>query len=205
MGWLVALSPYLTLDPGQVAVVVAEGSLVDAGAIADHARMFAGTPLARVSMSQLRRHAEAQQAVLQATARRSWPAGVTVDIESRQPVGAVAADEGFAWVDQTGVVVGYFADAGGHPRIHAPLDQPRVLVAVLDVWDVMPDALRQQVRHFSAETTDSVDSTLTSGQVVRWGGPEQLKLKAATVSALLENAPYFNFLDVSSPSLPITR
>jgi len=203
--WLVAFSEYLALDAAQVEVTAEPDSLVDLNSVVGLVQQKSGTPLARVSTRALVEQVMDFPAVKAAQVSRVWPSGLAVNIESRIPVGAVATDAGYTWIDATGVPLGDFADSGGLVSLQGPLDQPQVLADALVIWDGLTPQLQEKIRNLSASTTDDIFATLHSGQTIRWGSTEQLKLKVATVEALLDRAPSSPVFDVSSPTLPITR
>ena len=204
-GYLIGFSNYLSLDPEQVVVNAEENTLVDLGAVANLTTPHHHRPLARVRLAELEQKVMEMPAVKQVDIERTWPSGLTFTIESRVPVGAVVTENGFSWIDESGTVVGEFGSPGDLPKLEAPLDQPRVLTDLIIVWRELPAELRERVRALTASTTDDIAAVLTSGQVIRWGSAEQIKLKIATAQALLDTAPKSPVFDVSSPALPITR
>jgi cell division protein FtsQ len=228
--WLVAFSPFLALSPGQVEVEFQSESLIDESQIQALFDDVVGTPLVLLPLGQLEQDILQFPQVLSAQVTRSWPVGLHVMVEPRVPAAAVpvgAVDvlralmsqlmgdseqgtripetRGYAWVDQTGVVIGHFTDSGDLPRISAPANKPEVITAALAIWSALPTSLSDQVTQMSAATTDNVTAHLTSGQKVILGSAEQLNLKIATAQALLVSAPKPTIVDVSSPSLPVTR
>jgi len=203
--WVVAFSDYLALNPGRIQVNAEPDSLVDLAAVSALAGKPAGTPLLRVSTADLTEQITSLPAVKTAEVSRAWPTGLTINIESRVPAGAVIADAGYTWIDETGAVVGQFPEPGELVTLSGPVEEPRVLAEMLVVWQGLPTELQSQVRSFAATTTDDISTTLHSGQVLHWGSSEELMLKIATAQALLNRAPNSSLIDVSSPSLPITR
>jgi len=203
--WLIGFSDYLALDPSQIEVTAEPESLVDLAAVEGFVKQHAGTPLARVRTGALAAQAQELPAVKQVAVTRVWPTGLNVAVESRVPAAAVATESGYNWIDATGIVVGQFPDNGGLIKLDGPVDEPRVLADMVEIWSGLPPELQEKVRAMSATTTDDIAAVLHSGQIIRWGSAEQLKLKIATAQALLNRAPSSPLFDVSSPALPITR
>jgi len=120
-------------------------------------------------------------------------------------VAAVVTEAGYVWVDAAGAEIAQFPDNDGLVKLDGPLDQPRVLADMIAVWHELTPELQEKTRIISATTPDDIAATLHSGQVIRWGSTEQLKLKVATALALMSRVPNSPVFDVSSPALPITR
>ncbi|MCL1801288.1 MAG: cell division protein FtsQ/DivIB [Promicromonosporaceae bacterium] len=203
--WLFAFSPLLVLRADGVRVSVDTDLLVAESKIVQLLDPRLGTPLARLNLARIRGEVEAVTGVDQARISRSWPGGVEIQVTSRTPAAAIPFAGGYTWVDASGVVVGQKGDAGELPRLEVDTEEPRLVVAALEVWRELPDQLRGETRNIAANSVDSLGVTLTSGQVIHLGSVEQLKLKIATAQALMANSPSARVFDVSSPTLPVTR
>jgi cell division protein FtsQ len=203
--WLVGFSSYLALDASQITVESNGDTLADLDAIRQFIAKRAHIPLAQISTTDVRDHIENQPGVMSARVELAWLNGIRVEIEPRIPLAAVVTETGFSWIDASGIEVIAASDPGGLPKVQAPVSEQAVLAEVVKVWQVLPESLQSSVRHLSASTIDDISFVLTSGQVIRFGSSEQLKLKVATAQALLNTAPNSKTIDVSSPTLPITR
>jgi cell division protein FtsQ len=149
--------------------------------------------------------------VREAHVERSWPSGLIVTIESREPVAAVPDPSGgYVFVDDQATQVGRSNSKPKNlPTISVPVgtDHVRVLQAVLGVLNAMPVDLRDRVGDMSASTEDSVTFTLRKGPRVEWGSAEKSALKAQVLAVLLQSKQASNaaVIDVSAPTLPITK
>jgi cell division protein FtsQ len=90
----------------------------------------------------------------------------------------------------------------GLPELRLPkvsADDP-VTRAVTAVLGVIPEQLLKQVTTATAKTPASVEFTLASGKIVRWGTAEQTDRKAKVLAALLTQDG--KIYDVAAPELP---
>lgn len=203
--WLVGFSSYFVLTEAGITVVAEPGSLVDLEAVHNAALAHTGTPLIRLRPGQIRTAVTDQPAVKDAQVSRSWPSGVRIEVASRQPIAAVSTASGVMLIDADAVQLVPATDRGDLPLLDVPLDDALIVTSALAVFNELPPAIGAQLRHISATTIDDISTVLTTGQVIRWGSSEQLKLKAALALALLDAAPTTRYFDVSSPAVPITR
>ena len=203
--WLVGFSPYLVLDAQNINLQAADDTLVDLGAAQEILLAHTGTPLVRVRPGAIREAIAALPAVQDVQVSRVWPHGLTVNVESRQPVAAISTPDGLMLIDADAVTLVPTTDRGELPLLEVPMDDALVVTSALAVFDELPSSIQRQLRNISATTIDDITTYLTTGQVIRWGSSEQLKLKAATVLALLDASPNTRYFDVSSPAVPITR
>jgi cell division protein FtsQ len=209
LGWVALFSPVLGLDPERV-TISGEGTVVDPAQVAAVVGAEAGTPLPRLDTVALRERVLDLGGVRDVEIRRSWPTGLDVRLESREPVVAVPVEGGFALLDADGVQVRTDPAAPeGLPQVEVPLDDadPRALEAAIVLLNALPPDLGAQVQHVSASTRDAVVMRLHDGDTVEWGSAEDAALKVRvlqTLRAVPENADVTVF-DVSAPTLPVTR
>ncbi|ARU52872.1 hypothetical protein CBR64_16905 [Cellulosimicrobium cellulans] len=207
--WLAFFSSVLGLDPEDV-TISGEGTVIDPAQVEAVVAESAGVPLPRLDTVALREQVLALNGVRDVEIRRAWPAGLTVQLESREPVVAVPVDGGFALLDADGVQVRTDpAVPDGLPEIDAPLDDrgAKALDAALVLLNALPADLHAQVAEVSAPTRDAVRMTLRDGVVVEWGSSEEAALKVRvlqTLRAVPENAGV-TLYDVSAPTMPVTR
>ncbi|WP_143338294.1 cell division protein FtsQ/DivIB [Demequina sp. NBRC 110054] len=208
--WAVMMSPLLRFDASAVEVSGA-GRYVDGDAVEAAIAAQDGDSLLLVDTGALVESLEEIRGVASASVVRLWPTTLRVEIESRVPVAAVPRDGGgYVIVDDEAQTVSTVKNAPKRlPIVTVPLGEgsDRVLQAVLGVIDELPVDLRSQVESIEAETEDSVSFTLRDGPRVEWGSVEDSATKAQVLSVLLDSdkASSAEVIDVSAPSLPITR
>jgi cell division protein FtsQ len=208
--WVVALSPVFALRIENVEVS-GFGTVVDHAAVNAVIEQHEGASLVLLNVEHVGNQLESVPGVRDVTVERVWPAGLVVTLVSREPVAAIPDPlGGFALVDEDGVEVARSEVAPPHlPVITVPVgaDNVRVLEAVLTVVRELPIALRERVEGIRADTEDSVAFTLRDGPRVEWGSAERSALKAEVLQVLLESKDAANadVIDVSAPTLPITR
>ncbi len=208
--WVVLLSPAFALDPEKV-TVTGYGTVVDPTEVREVIDAHEGGSLATLRIGHLASELQDIPGVRQAHVQRSWPDGLTVTLESREPVAAVPERSGgFAFVDDEGVQVGR-ADSKPKdlPVLNVPVDTPdkKALMAALTVINAMPPELMARITSISAQTADSVSFSLSKGPKVEWGSAEDNDVKAQVLTVLLESkqAAKADVIDVSAPTLPITK
>jgi len=208
--WVALLSPFFQLDPAKVEVS-GYGTVVDPTAVRAAIDEFEGTALGILNTGRVSHELKDILGVREAHVQRAWPDGLVVTIESREPVAAVPDPSGgYTYVDDDGVQVGRTAKKPkGLPILAIPLgeDNQRVLASALGVLAAMPDDLRERVTQLNASTEDSVSFKLNKGPTVEWGSADQSELKVAVLQVLLESkqARKADVIDVSAPTLPITK
>jgi cell division protein FtsQ len=208
--WVVALSPLFAFDPAR-AEVAGFGSVVDPSDVLDLIAAQEGTSLVLLNPGGLEAAIGDVRGVREVTVDKVWPRGLHVAIVSREPVAAVPqAGGGFAFVDADALSVGRSDEAPeALPIIQVPMgeDNGRVLGAALGVLNAMPQELRARISGVSAATQDSVEFTLREGPLVEWGSADDSALKVEVLQVLLQSkdAASASVIDVSAPTLPITR
>lgn len=160
-----------------------------------------GTPLLRISPSEVQQRVGALPQVESVTVTRSWPTTLLVEVTRRTPVAAVAVPSGgYDVVDATGVVIRQSSTlVTGVPLVKAT---GRGLDAAVAVASEMPDWLREKVESVEATTRNDVTLNLRNGSIVTWGNAEEGEFKARVLKVLLEVKALR--YDVSAPSVPST-
>ena len=207
--WAVWWSPLFALDSTRVTVAV-DGALVSSSDVAHALVPFDGTPLTRLSLPAVEAAVAAVPGVRIATATKDWPHGLSVTVTVRVPVAAIAdSGSGYILVDIDGVHLASVADPPTDvPVLTVPVGagNERVLAAALAVAGALPKDLAARVEGVRAETEDSVTLFLRDGPRVEWGSAEQTDLKIAVLRTLLNSdAAQASVIDVSAPTLPVTR
>jgi cell division protein FtsQ len=187
-------------------VAVSGSRTVTADQIRAVADVPAGEPLLRLSTGEIRDRVAAMPGIATVEVTRSWPTTVAITVTERTAIAffdSGPGGDGVHLVDGGGVVFKTVpARPPGLPELKLPkvsADDP-VTRAVTAVLGVLPEQLLKQVTTATAKTPASVEFTLSSGKVVRWGTAEQTDRKAKVLAALLtqEGKVY----DVAAPELP---
>ena len=197
LGWLVWWSPVLAVRE----VRVLGTAQVSADQVRQAAGVQLGTPLARVSASEVAARVEAIGAVQGAEVRYGWPNTLVVVVTERTPVATVMIGGERLLVDGTGV--SYALDGplpAGLPAVQGAVGARAAAAGVLSA---LPQDLAAHVRWVRATSVDDVVLGLRSGTRVRWGADSDGARKAAVLAALLPQRP--RQIDVSAPDLPTTR
>ena len=167
-----------------------------------------GTPLARIDTAAVARRVEQITQVQSAQVSRDWPDSVTIVIQERTPVLAVASDGGFALVDKSGVVVSHVASRPpGMVLFDTPADPSslrgnRAVQAAVTVLHQLPPRIRRQVRAVAAPSPDAVTLDLRQGVTVLWGGTDRAAAKAAELVILMRTRA--SFYNLSDPNTAVT-
>ncbi|MDT7802264.1 MAG: cell division protein FtsQ [Actinomycetota bacterium] len=163
-------------------------------------------PLLRLSTDEIRDRVAAMPGIATVEVSRSWPSTVEITVTERTAIAffdSGPGGDGVHLVDGGGVVFKTVpARPAGLPELKLPkvsADDP-VTRAVTAVLGVIPEQLLKQVTTATAKTPASVEFTLSSGKIVRWGTAEQTDRKAKVLAALLTQDG--KVYDVAAPELP---
>lgn len=191
-------------------VQVIGASAVNQGEVEQALEPFDGRPLALVDDADVHRALEPFPLIQRYAVERVPPHTLVVRIEERVPVVSVSGDEGYAFYDAAGVLLG----RGEEPPAGVPVASGSVAdlssaafqSAARTLRD-MPSGLREQIVGVEATSAQDVAFTLASGVRVLWGDSERTQSKAAVlqtmVAALGDRAR--EVIDVSSPDAPVFR
>lgn len=187
-------------------VAVSGSRTVPADQIRTVAAVPAGKPLLRLSTDEIRDRVAAMPGIATVEVSRSWPNTVEITVTERTAIAffdSGPGGDGVHLVDGGGVVFKTVAARPpGLPELKLPkvsADDP-VTRAVTAVLGVIPEQLLKQVTTATAKTPASVEFTLASGKIVRWGTAEQTDRKAKVLAALLSQDG--KVYDVAAPELP---
>ena len=84
----------------------------------------------------------------------------------------------------------------------------RSVRAAVTILDAMPESWRTRVTAVSANTQDSVTTTLDNGITIVWGDSAELKLKMAIVDKIMNDPNVIGDkkqINVSAPGRPIIK
>lgn len=205
--WLIAASPLFALDRDKIELdgVSREISAEDVDAVLES---HVGDSLLTMNVPHIANQLRDLTGVRDATVERVWPQGLRVTLVARDPVAAIPSGEQFVLLDADAVEVGTVdAVPTGLPLMDVPLGDARILEAALAVIRSLPPAVLERVEGLGAQTEDSVTFSLRDGPRVEWGSADDSALKAQVLAVLLDSgqAPAGTVVDVSAPTLPITR
>lgn len=205
--WAFFMSPLFQLDPAKIELSGVSDQ-IDATAVTTVLATHEGESLPMLNVSHVADQLRALPGVLDAKVERVWPAGLRVTLVPRNPVAAIADGVGFALLDADAVKVGMSETAPADvPLLTVPVGDERVLAAVLEVIRNLPADLLGRVSGIGAQTEDTVSFALRDGPRVEWGSADDSALKAQVLAVMLASpsAASAGVIDVSAPTLPITR
>jgi len=203
VAWIGWFSPWFSLDTVEVRIASASEA---AGPLTSQeveavVQVPAGTPMLRISPSEVEERVAALPQVASVTVTRDWPTTLVVDVQRRQPVAAVpAVTGGYDIVDSSGVIIRQSSTpVDGVPMVRA---SGAGLEAAIAVVRDMPDWLRDKVEGIEASTRNDVTLLLRNGSIVTWGSAEENAFKAEVLQVLLKVKALR--YDVSAPGTPAT-
>lgn len=200
--WVIGYSDLLTAD--RVEVNGVRGSLAET--VEEAAAVPLGVPLARIDTDSVAERASAVPDVESVAASRSWPSTVVLSVVPREPVATLSTPEGWAMVDDQGVL---FA-----AQVDRPTDLPVLVAPATDrglaarqagvsIADALPPRVTSRVERIEAASERDVRLVLRDGRLVTWGSAEDGERKAEVLVVLLRT-PATQY-DVSVPDRPTLR
>lgn len=201
LSWVIWGSPWLMVTN----VEVRGSALASTQQVIDAASVPMGTPLASLDTGAIeRRITEALPSVATATASRSWPGTVVIDITERRASAAIPLGHQFLWVAADGVVFHRTqAPPEGVLVAEGSITDEGTIASLAQVAAALPPQVRERAKAISAGSRDSITIPLTDGRRVVWGSADDSALKAQVVVPLL-NVKAREY-DVSAPTHPTTR
>lgn len=205
--WIIAASPLFALDAGKIELS-GVSSEIDADEVQAVLDSHLGDSLLTMNVPHIANQLRDITGVRDATVERVWPHGLRVTLVARDPVAAIPSGEQFVLLDADAVEVGIVdAVPPGLALMDVPLGDARILDAALAVIRSLPPSVLERVEGLGAQTEDSVTFSLRDGPRVEWGSADDSALKAQVLTVLIDSgqAPAGAIVDVSAPTLPITR
>jgi len=205
--WAFFMSPLFALDPAKIELSGLSNE-IDATTVTGVLESHDGESLALLNVPHVADQLRNIKGVLDAKVERVWPAGLRVTLVPRHPVAVIASATGFALLDADAIQVGLVDQAPADlPLVTVPVGDVRVLAAVLEVIRNLPADLLGRVSGIGAQTEDTVSFDLRDGPHIEWGSAEDSALKAQVLQVMLASpsASSAGVIDVSAPTLPITR
>lgn len=203
--WAVLMAPVFSLDADKIEL---QGltSEIDQAQVLDVLAQHDGDALVMLNTRGITSDLEQLQGVRDARVERVWPAGLRVTLVARHPVAAIADGATFVLLDADAIEVGTVDQPPVDlPLVDVPVGDDRILSAVLDVIRSLPADVLARVGAVGAQTEDSVSFTLRDGPRVEWGSAEDSALKAQVLTVMLATSGGAAVIDLSAPTLPITR
>ena len=203
IAWIGWFSPWFSLDTVEVRISSASAAAgpLTAQEVEAAVQVPQGTPLLRISPSEVEERVATLPQVASVTVTRAWPTTLVVDVQRRLPVAAVPASTGgYDIVDAAGVIIRQSpTPVDGVPMVRA---SGAGLEAAIAVVRDMPDWLRDKVEGIEASTRNDVTLLLRNGSIVTWGSAEENAFKAEVLQVLLKVKALR--YDVSAPGTPAT-
>jgi cell division septal protein FtsQ len=212
-GAVVALALFVVVGAFTPLMAVREVQVIGAGTVSqgDVERALArfdGRPLALVDDADVHRALEPFPLIQRYAVERVPPHTLVVRIEERVPVVSVQGDDGYAFYDAAGVLLG----RGEAP----PAGVPAASGSVVDLSSAafqsaartlrdMPSGLREQIVEVAASSAQDVTFTLANGVQVLWGDADRIQSKAAVLQTMISSLGDrpVELIDVSSPDAPV--
>ncbi len=205
LGWVVFFSPLFALRTVKVEESTGQ---ISPPVIQAVVQPYLGTPLPRLSTSDIETAVESLSVVKDARVQRSWPREVIVTVIPREPVAAIDTGQGtFDLYDDTGTLISSTSDkpaelpllsgAGGQQV------QPELIPEVLSTLACLDAPVRSQLTRASIDAEGLMTFTLDSGALIVWGPNTDNELKSRVLTVLLGQTA--KIYDVSSPRTPVTR
>ncbi|QOL33273.1 cell division protein FtsQ/DivIB [Bifidobacterium eulemuris] len=213
--WLLFFSSLLQLRTSDITVEGAN-EWVSESQVLQIAGEQADKSLLLVSSDEVVSQIKEIPGVTSATATKRFPHGLLVEIEAQKPVAMLKTSDGsMTAVDSQGRVLNSVEDVSvdGIPVIEvedveASLNTQAIKEA-LKILAALPESMRQSVTSVTAETRDSVTTTLNDGErVIVWGDSSDLELKKAVVDKIINDPNVIGDkkqVDVSAPLKPIIK
>ena len=216
--WLFFFSSVFRLESGNISVVGAN-EWVSAQTIHVIADKQAGKSLFLVSAHEVTEQLKSIPGVSEAKVSKQFPKSMSVEVKAQRPAAMLKRGDTLTAVDSQARVLNSVKNANvdGIPVIEVKdIDaslKNRSVKETLTILGALPASMRKSITKVTAETQDSVTTTLNDGdRVIIWGDSSQLKLKLAEVEEIDKNitAGTAGFagkhqIDVSSSQKPIIK
>lgn len=195
-------------------VEISGNELARSDGLADDLRPLEGVPLPRVGPGMVLELLQDQRAVEDVVIQAEAPDTLRVIVTEFQPVAMTGRKGAYKLVAADGRYLKTVEKRGDFdlPLISgvSSSSKPELFETITSVLASLPEDVLAQLKYATAETIDSVELELTTGERVRWGSAEKNAEKAGVLTALLgvelpADEPAVKVYDVSSPERPVTR
>ena len=213
--WLLFFSSLLRLNASNITIKGAN-EWVSESQILKIAGKQAGKSLLLVSNDEVESQLKEIPGVTSATSSKRFPHGLHVEVKAQKPAAMLkSSDDSMTAVDSRGRVLNSVdgANVDGIPVITVDdVDQGLKRQAIKEAVKILaslPESMRQSITSVTAETRDSITTTLNGGErVIVWGDSSDLKLKKAVVDKIINDPNVIGDkqqVDVSAPLKPIIK
>ena len=216
--WLLLFSSVFRLETSEIGVSGAN-EWVSAQTIHVIADKQAGKTLFLVSAHEVTEQLKSIPGVSEAKVSKQFPKSMSVEVKAQRPAAMLKRGDTLTAVDSQARVLNSVKNANvdGIPVIEVKdIDaslKNRSVKETLTILGALPESMRKSITKVTAETQDSVTTTLNDGdRVIIWGDSSQLKLKLAEGEEIDKNitAGTAGFagkhqIDVSSSQKPIIK
>ena len=218
LAWLLLFSSVFRLETSEIGVSGAN-EWVSAQTIHVIADKQAGKSLFLVSAHEVTEQLKSIPGVSEAKVSKQFPKSMSVEVKAQRPAAMLKRGDTLTAVDSQARVLNSVKNANvdGIPVIEVKdIDaslKNRSVKETLTILGALPESMRKSITKVTAETQDSVTTTLNDGdRVIIWGDSSQLKLKLAEAEEIDKNitAGTAGFagkhqIDVSSSQKPIIK
>lgn len=212
--WLLFFSSVFRLEVGAISVSGAN-EWVSEQTIRSIADKQAGKSLFLVSTNDVSKQLGDIPGVSEANVSKQFPKSMSVEVKAQRPTAMLKNGDTLTAVDSQARVLNSVTDANvdGIPVIEVKdVDKSlknRSIKEALTILGALPESMRSAITQVTAETQDSVTTTLNDGnRVIVWGNSSQLKLKMAVVDKIINDSNVIgdrHQVDVSAPLKPIMK
>ena len=212
--WLLFFSSVFRLEVGAISVSGAN-EWVSEQTIRSIADKQAGKSLFLVSTNDVSKQLGDIPGVSEANVSKQFPKSMSVEVKAQRPAAMLKNGDTLTAVDSQARVLNSVTDANvdGIPVIEVKdVDKSlknRSIKEALTILGALPESMRSAITQVTAETQDSVTTTLNDGnRVIVWGNSSQLKLKMAVVDKIINDSNVIgdrHQVDVSAPLKPIMK
>ncbi|MGA3487954.1 cell division protein FtsQ/DivIB [Micromonosporaceae bacterium DT55] len=206
---LAGVLAWVLLGTGVFAVTrvqVTGAELVTPARVREAAAVPAGTPLARVDLTDVAARIGTLPEVERAEVGRDWPDTLTVRVIERTPLAVVPGEDGFRVIDAAGVVFRTVAQAPeGLPvvRLAEPGPDDPETDAAVEVLTALTPELRAELVEITVTGLAGIRLRLAGERTVVWGDATSSPVKAAVATELLKREG--TMIDVSVPDVVTIR
>lgn len=193
-------------------ITVEGASLLDDMTVRDQLRSLEGTPMTRITESQVAELIGNENVLYGVTLEAKPPHDLVVRLHERVPVAVVEHNGVYVLVDNEGVQLGQAGsvEEAGVPLVAGGLDilGSAEFQTVTGVLAALPTSILAQVSEAKADSASTITLEMLDGTRVVWGTPEESDLKAKVLVQLMDSVGTqvaVETYDVSSPLIPTVK
>lgn len=204
--WALFFSSLFTVDSESIEVAIDDPvGIVDETEVRQIAETAVGKPVLRMPGGEIESALEDLPEVLDATVTTSFPNGMAVTIDAREPIACVGTSDSCVGISDDATQIALTQEQRDSlPKITMNVDSDRAqaqLTGLIDAVSTLPEDVRARVQTASVSDSGLIEFQLDEG-LVKWGPSEQNEKKARIIAVLLEQSA--GTYDVTSPDAPIT-